>query len=293
MKKLSAVMVTSLVFASLTYGQKVNKGAKTESKDTHLSQSGPSSTKKPGDATVTQKKDASATELLKAALANDADAVRKLINQGAPINAREGDDTVLSAACANKNLELARWLIKRGAEIDVLTFFVSDDNNHLPSFSVAEQEFVAYLVYTQLSRKGMRMTYPTSKAQIEFVKRIKEAIIENLRVIGPWPKDVKGWAVRFAYIDYVKADGATFLVRCDIAAWTERALFELATVTGRLFARPPSMSGGTHVWLEVIESSSTVILSTKFDKDKVLSGNFLITRKEPNILVAERVEAKK
>src|SRR5438093_9167121 len=49
----------------------------------------------------------------------------------------------------------------------------------------AIKRFVCIIqVYTQLSRKGMQLPYSGSKAQVEFVKRIKKAIIENLKVIG-------------------------------------------------------------------------------------------------------------
>ena len=95
--------------------------------------------------------------------------------------------------------------------------------------------------------------------------------------------------MRIVHVDYTKGAPGTFVVRADIAAWTEGAMFELASSTGELFALPPSLVAlgvASHTWVER-PSGGVTLLALGFDADKVLSGDFRVTRKSPDTLIAE------
>src|ERR1017187_1546389 len=228
-------------------------------------------------------------ELLEAAKANDVVAVKKLIDEGASVNTNTGSgDSVLGFACANKNYELARWLIKRGAEIDVTSLYISDKASNLPSFTPAQEGFVAYLLCTQLARGGMVLPYSDPRAQAMFVRRIKQAVIERMKAMGYSFNDSMSWGVRLVKSTYKKEYGEKFVLYCDVAVWTKGLMLEIATKTAALFPVPPSIDTPTlsHAWLEGSEDGprgvgGTQVLDVNFQPGKVMVGNFVVTGKDP------------
>jgi hypothetical protein len=243
------------------------------------------------DPAASQKQDdPRATQLIAAAKADDVDTVKKLIADGVPVNTRQEKRSALLWACANKNFELARWLIQHSAEIDASTIVSADHDNHLPSYSGSQKEFVAYLVISKLLQKGMPLLPKATKAQADFVRLSKEAIIEYLKTKGPWPTHVNGWAVRLVDVRYAQENKASFFIQCDVAAWTNSAMFEVASKTGLLQSKPPGMDEVfSHVWLMSSVNPEVSVLSLNFQKDRVLNGDFLVTRKTGNLFTAEHV----
>jgi hypothetical protein len=226
--------------------------------------------------------------LIQAAIDNDTQKVKQLVTLGASVDFSIEGRSPLFYACKNKNHTLAKWLIEHGATIDTFTIFISDDDNHLASYSNAQREFVSYLVYTKLTKSGLALPQLDAKAQVDFVKHLRGSIILSLKKNGPWPKNVAGWSLRLADVVYRKTDGGNFHVYCDIATWNGEAMFEFVSTTG-ITQREPTQTQNdnrphTHAW-----AYENGIVSTKYDKNYVLNGHFIISRKSETNFVARHV----
>lgn len=230
-------------------------------------------------------------QLLDAAKKNDVATVKKLILAGAsPSTHDESGDSILTSAVVNKNYELGHWLIARGAEIDPTSMFISDTESHLPGFSAQQQGWVAYLLTTQLARKGMKLTFPDTSSRVLFVQRLKKAIIQNMKDQGYELRGNKGWAVRLIAVP--KSVGDTFIVACDIAEWGDNGMYEIASVTGKLFPTPPDLpETANHAWVAGPIDGAMVNFSLNYDPDTVMKGGFLITSKDAGrTLVAQHLQ---
>jgi len=234
----------------------------------------------PAMGNISSAQSSTAAQLLDAAQKNDTPTVKKLILAGAsPSTHDDSGDSVLSAAIMNKNYELGRWLIARGAAIDPTSMFISDTMSHLPGFSTEQQGWVALLLTTQLTRNGMKLPFADATGRVLFVQRLKKAIIQSMKEQGYERPGLKGWAIRL--IAAPKVQGNTFIVACDIASWGDNWMYELASVTGKLFPAPPSLSDvATHAWIAGPVDGPTVRFSLNYDKQSVLNGVFLITVKD-------------
>lgn len=213
--------------------------------------------------------------LVAAANDNNFQMVKKLINEGIPIDAKNEEGvTALHAACAMRNIEIGRWLIEHKANIDYLAFIYCNRQPASPSRTAAEDELLAAMVVSKLVRQGMNIQLKDAASQKRFVASCKAAIISNLKKNGPWPKDVTAWVLRIVDVEYHKEFGSSFHIVCDVAAWNEYAMLEFVSKTGLLFDTPQRKSGGafSHVWLQTDNT-----MSTKFDDKKVFNGNFYIT----------------
>jgi hypothetical protein len=164
--------------------------------------------------------------------------VKSLVAAGASVNFSREEMAALAYAYAHRNTGLARWLIDKGATIDDLSIFLSDNDSHLTRHSNSEREFVAYLVYSKLVKSGLKLPAMDVNSQATFVRRLKESLISALKEWGPWPKDIAGWSLRFVDVGHSKDDGGNFRVKCDVAVWNRVATFELVSTTGQVQGLP-------------------------------------------------------